>query len=165
MLVPLVHMQSQHEVYRFFCDQCDYKAATKGNMNVHKQAKHEGIQYSCDQFIKLDCDQWECKLKHKGIVYSCDQWDYKASHRHAFRIHKQLIHEDIKLWTSGLGLGRGRLELKLHEEESKYSEAKSRSICFPPSATSMIRSSSTWLTFLANFAHLNVVIVSSVSNT
>ena len=65
---------------------CDYKAATKGNMNVHKQAKHEGIQYSCDQFIKLDCDQWECKLKHKGIVYSCDQCDCKAPYKHAFRI-------------------------------------------------------------------------------
>ena len=85
MLVPLVHMQSQHEVYRFYCDQCDYKAATKGNMNVHKQAKHEGIQYSCDQrVIQLDCDQCEYKatqkfnlrmhiqLKHIGIVYSCD---------------------------------------------------------------------------------------------
>ena len=79
-------------------------------MNVHKQAKHEGIQYSCDQsVIQFDCDQCEynatqkfnlrmrIQLKHKGIVYSCDQWDYKASHRHAFRIHKQLIHEDIKL--------------------------------------------------------------------
>ena len=26
-------------------------------------------------------------------------------------------------WTWGLGLGRGGLELKLHEEESKYTEA------------------------------------------
>ena len=30
----------------------------------------------------------------------------------------------------------GGLELKLHEEESKYSEAKPRCTCFPPSATS-----------------------------
>ena len=48
--------------YIDFCDQCGYKAATKGNMNVHKQAKHEGIQYSCDEgVIQLNCDQCEYK--------------------------------------------------------------------------------------------------------
>ena len=64
-----VHMQSQHEVYRFYCDQCNYTAATKGKMNVHKQAKHEGIQYSCDEgVIQLDCDQCEYKETQKISV-------------------------------------------------------------------------------------------------
>ena len=48
---------------------CDYKAVTKGNMNVHKQAKHEGIQYSCDEgVIQLDCDQCEYKETQKISV-------------------------------------------------------------------------------------------------
>ena len=32
--------------------------------------------------------------------------------------------------------GGGGLELKLHKEESKYTKAKPRCTCFPPSATS-----------------------------
>ena len=35
------------------------------------------------------------------------------------------------------GLCCGGLELKLHEEESKYTEAQPRCTCFPPSATSV----------------------------
>ena len=57
------------EKYRFYSDQCEYNATTKGNMKMHKQAKHEGIQYSCDEgVIQLDCDQCEYKETQKISV-------------------------------------------------------------------------------------------------
>ena len=34
------HRESIHEGVRYPCDQCDYKATTKGNIKKHKISKH-----------------------------------------------------------------------------------------------------------------------------
>ena len=55
---------------------CDYKAATKGNMNVHKQ-------YNCDQsVIQLDCNQCNVSTKqHKSSIWECMfSWNTKDSY-------------------------------------------------------------------------------------
>ena len=34
------HVESIHEGVRYSCDQCDYRATTKGNLKRHEMFKH-----------------------------------------------------------------------------------------------------------------------------
>ena len=34
------HVESIHEGVRYSCDQCDYRATTKGNLKRHEMSKH-----------------------------------------------------------------------------------------------------------------------------
>ena len=42
-------MEFEHEVISYTCDQCEYKAAMKSNLESHIKEKHEGVCYTCDQ--------------------------------------------------------------------------------------------------------------------
>ena len=68
---------------KYPCDQCNYKATYKSNLNTHLKSKHKGIKYPCEQ-----CDYkasfkvallTHLKSKHEGIKYPCDQCDYTAT--------------------------------------------------------------------------------------
>ena len=53
-------MESNHEVIKFNCDQCDFKGKHKRNLLAHKKSIHEGI--------KFDCDQCDYKATTKGSL-------------------------------------------------------------------------------------------------
>ena len=37
--------KNKYEEIGFSCDQCEYNAKIKANLNNHKQSKHEGVRY------------------------------------------------------------------------------------------------------------------------
>ena len=68
-------LHTKQEVIRYPCNNCDYQATTKGNLQTHIQSTHEGIKFPCKeceyqatQQIHL---QTHIKLKHKGIRGRC----------------------------------------------------------------------------------------------
>ena len=40
---------TNHEGIKYPCNQCEYKASEKGQLQIHIQSQHEGIKYPCDQ--------------------------------------------------------------------------------------------------------------------
>ena len=78
------------------CQQCDYQALQKVNLNVHVQAKHEGLKYNCQH-----CDykatytphlKRHMESKHKGIKYPCQLCDYQATRLSSLERHYQAKH-------------------------------------------------------------------------
>ena len=86
--------------YKYVCNQCDFKAAKKGNMTKHIQSRHEGMKYACNQ-----CDYKTRKhssltvhieSRHEGVKYACYQCDYQATQQSSLKVHIQAKHEGIK---------------------------------------------------------------------
>ena len=62
------HVKSIHEGVKYPCDQCVYKATSKGDLRTHVKSIHEGVRYPCDH---------------------CD---YKVTHKSNLRAHKEYKH-------------------------------------------------------------------------
>ena len=79
------NMSGNHEVVKFPCNQCDFKASKKGNLMTHLKSRHKGLKYPCDQCDYKATDKGNLsrhlKSKHEGVKYPCDQCDYKSSYK------------------------------------------------------------------------------------
>ena len=82
------------------CDQCEYVATKKSNLDRHKRIKHEGIRYPCDQCDFAASQQGHLKghkeITHEGIRYPCDQCEYSAIKLSYLKIHKESKHVGIR---------------------------------------------------------------------
>ena len=54
------HQESKHEVVRYECDKCDYKATQMGNLKTHKESEHKCVRYECDK-----CDYKATQLSNR----------------------------------------------------------------------------------------------------
>ena len=43
------NIQSKHEILKYPCNKCDYRAKKKSNLTTHVQSLHEGVKYACNQ--------------------------------------------------------------------------------------------------------------------
>ena len=43
------NIQSKHEILKYPCNKCDYRATTQSSLTTHIQFKHEGVKYACNQ--------------------------------------------------------------------------------------------------------------------
>ena len=85
---------------KYACNQCDYKAAQKGNLTQHIQSKHEGLKYDCNQ-----CDYQATTLsnltihiqaKHEGVKHACNQCGKQFTMQKSLTRHIQSKHEGVK---------------------------------------------------------------------
>ena len=43
------HIESAHGKVKYSCNQCEYKATTKGSLKTHIESVHEKVKYPCNQ--------------------------------------------------------------------------------------------------------------------
>ena len=84
-----------------YCDQCDYQATDKSNLNRHIKSMHGvGVKYDCDQCDyhanRQDTLTIHIESKHKGVKFACNQCDYQAAQRAELNRHIQSQHEGVK---------------------------------------------------------------------
>ena len=94
-----IHNQSKHGDIEFDCDQCEYKAKTKGNLRVHTLSKHgtqrntkvlaESAKKSILGFRKNQNTWISNLIVINVIIIDCDQCEHKAKHKGSLRLHKQ----------------------------------------------------------------------------
>ena len=80
----------KHEGVRYECDECDYKAITRGYLTTHKQSIHEGLRYECDEcdnkFITRISLARHKQSIHEGVRYECNEcglqsyYSWKSDH-------------------------------------------------------------------------------------
>ena len=89
-----------HEGIRNTCDQCDYKATTKGDLRRHLESIHEGARYTCDQCDYKPTTKGDLKRHvesiHEGVRYTCDQCDYKPTTKGGLKRHVESIHDGVR---------------------------------------------------------------------
>ena len=45
----MANTRASHEIQKFPCGQCNYKAKAKKTLQTHIWSQHKGVKYSCDQ--------------------------------------------------------------------------------------------------------------------
>ena len=94
--VMVRHYRSVHEGVKYQCNQCDYRATGRGNLQRHIQSKH--FKFSCNQCIyqatEMNHLQTHIKSQHEGVKYPCNQCDYRAKTREILRSHISAKHSE-----------------------------------------------------------------------
>ena len=94
------HIQSVHEGLIYACDQCDYRARTKGSLKKHIQSVHEGLRFACDQCDYRATTQGHLathiQTEHEGVRFACNQCDYQSKRQDKLTVHIQSVHEGVK---------------------------------------------------------------------
>ena len=102
MLSQAVRMLELAHV-RYRCDECDYKATTKGSFFRHIKSRHEGVTFPCDQCDYKATEKASLlkhiKSKHLGIKFHCDQCDFKTSWEKSFLRHVKSKHKGDEVCT------------------------------------------------------------------
>ena len=79
---------------KYPCNECDYQAKQRGNLQAHIRSKHEGIRYNCNQ-----CDyqattqghlQSHIEAKHSNNILQCELCDYQTKWRSKYNQHKKV---------------------------------------------------------------------------
>ena len=69
-------MKSVHDGVKYNCEQCDYKANQKGNLQQHVKSVHKGVKYSCErcyyEATKKVFLQRHVASNHERVIQSCD---------------------------------------------------------------------------------------------
>ena len=83
---------------KLVCEQCDYRAFTKGTMVNHIRNKHEGYLYSCNQCDfrnpRNDAVYAHIAHIHDGVVYRCERCDLVMTSRGSLKSHNYVHHSD-----------------------------------------------------------------------
>ena len=91
------HIQSVHEGLIYACDQCDYRARSKGCLKKHIQSVHEGLRFACDQCdyraTRKDYLTQHIRSVHEGVKYACNQCDKEYIEQSRLTRHIQSVHE------------------------------------------------------------------------
>ena len=77
------------------CQQCDYKAASKAQLQSHKISVHEKHQYNCEQCnyktSRKDHLQHHAKSVHEHLKFHCEQCDYRSSRKDHLQSHTKSV--------------------------------------------------------------------------
>ena len=97
-------IHSYHTIIAYKCQQCNYQATRKDDLNRHIQSVHKGIkQHSCQQcdyqVARADSLQIHIESIHEGIRYPCHQCEYTATQRSNLQKHIMSKHDSIKQFT------------------------------------------------------------------
>ena len=80
----------------FACDQCQYKAGTKGMLKIHHNHIHQVIKYICDtcghQTLCGQSLRRHQEAIHDGKKYACRECDHQATSKGNITQHQQTIH-------------------------------------------------------------------------
>jgi len=95
------HIESVHELVRYECNHCEYKANHKSGLRYHINMTHQGVQYRCDSCFTNFTSQSDLTLHiqstHKRvrkIRYECDQCDYKVASKSGLIYHLKGYHQE-----------------------------------------------------------------------
>ena len=83
---------------KLVCEQCDYRAFTKGTMANHIRNKHEGYLFSCNQCDfknpRNDAVYAHIARIHDGVVYRCERCDLVMTSKGSLKSHNYFHHSD-----------------------------------------------------------------------
>ena len=90
------HYREKHEGVKYPCNQFEYQATQRSNLQIHILAKHEGVKYPCNQCYYQATRQGDLQRHiqsvHEAIKYPCNQCDYQATRENYLQRHIQSKH-------------------------------------------------------------------------
>ena len=88
-----------HQGVRYPCNNCDYKATTRGSLKKHCMRSHDGIKYFCDKCDHISNSQSYLRrhqrTEHENFRFFCGQCDFKTKRPQYLREHKQRKHTSV----------------------------------------------------------------------
>ena len=61
------HQEIMHEVVRWECEKCDYKATRKQSLEIHHESKYEDKKYECDKCEFKVTTKQNLRFHHENI--------------------------------------------------------------------------------------------------
>ena len=82
-----VHILQKQKGILFQCNECEYKANTKGSSAVRINSRHKGLKFSCDLWHNSVFSSSELKNHTRGLRFMCDNCTANFSSKSGLNHH------------------------------------------------------------------------------